>query len=125
MHLVQTCFCISHFEFIQVPNLACVVLGTVTAESFGDSLRNAFNAWICATVTSRNDSASGQRAVLPTDFLEIVSPFIQLPRSSLCFPSTNQGPWASCMLQMSVSKVHGESSLSGRQLKGKLTSDTS
>lgn len=92
MHLVQTCFCISHFEFIQVPNLACVVLGTVTVESFGDSLRNAFNAWICATVSSRKDSASGQRAVLPTVFLEIISPFIQLPRSSLCFPSTRQGP---------------------------------
>lgn len=29
------------------------------------------------------------------------------------------------MLQMSVSEVRGESSLSGRQLKGKLTSDTS
>lgn len=101
-------------------------LGPMTAESFGDSLRNAFTTRICATVTSRNDSASGQRAVLPTEFVEIISSFIQLPRSeSLCFASTRQGPGASCMLQMSVSEVRGESSLPGRQLKGKLTSDTS
>lgn len=101
-------------------------LGTMAAESFGDSLRNSFTAWICATVTLRNDSASGQRAVLPTEFVEIISPFIQLPRSeSLCFASTRQGPRASCMPQMSISEVRGESSLASRQPKGKLTSDAS
>lgn len=107
MHLVQTCFCISHFEFIQVPNLAYVVLGTVTAESFGDSLRNAFNAWICATVTLRNDSASGQRAVLPTDFFgnhfsfysaakkQFVLPLHQTRSLSFLHASDvrQQGPW--------------------------------
>lgn len=80
MQVVQTCFCISHFGSKCLTWLM-LFLGTVTAESFGDSLRNAFTTWICATVTSRNDSASSQRAVLPTDFVEIISPFIQLPRT--------------------------------------------
>lgn len=90
-----------------MPNLVCVVLGTVTAESFGDCLRNAFNAWICATVTLRNDSASGQKAVLPTDFFgnhfsfysaakkQFVLPLHQTKSLSFLHASDvcQQGPW--------------------------------
>lgn len=47
-------------------------LGPVTAKSCGDSLRSAFAAWVSATVTSGNDSGSGQRAVLQTEFVEII-----------------------------------------------------
>lgn len=47
-------------------------LGTVTAEGCGDSLRNDFTVWISATVTSSNNSGSGQRAVLQTEFVEII-----------------------------------------------------